>query len=301
MSFRHSRNGWWHTLAAEKLTNLNVVQKLLSQSGVRPAKRFGQNFLVDDHVVSEICERVQTKNPDVVVEIGPGLGALTEAIVDIAPAVVAVEIDKRLAAGLAKRFAGHGNLEVRNCDILTFDFQKEFKDQSVLVLGSLPYRITTSILKHLIKKRTVISAACLITQLEVAEKITHSPGRDGSALGVFVNSFADVSSVRVIRKGSFFPVPEVESQYWEMSFLPSPRFHADEGVFFTLVRTLYRNRRKMTRRALQDVLAADAIAEVLEAAEIDGTVRGETLSFDQLDRLAQVSRAWLSASSIDDE
>jgi 16S rRNA (adenine1518-N6/adenine1519-N6)-dimethyltransferase len=288
-------------LAAEKLTNLNVVRSALSRLGVRPQKRFGQNFLVDDHIVTDICEHVRSKKPDVVVEIGPGLGALTQGVVEVAASVIAVEIDKRLAIGLAKRLAEHGNLEVRNCDILSFDFQKEFEGQSVLVLGSLPYRITTPILKHLIKHRSVISDACLITQMEVADKITHSPGKNGSSLGVFVNSFADVSGLRMIRRGSFFPVPEVESQYWELSFLPSPRFSADEGAFFSVVRTLYRNRRKMSRRALQDLLPIDVIAGVLDAAEVDGMARGEMLSFAELDRLAQLCHPLISPGSITDD
>ena len=287
-------------MATNKLTDLSVVRKLLSQLGVRPAKRFGQNFLVDDHIVSEICDHVSEKSPDVVVEIGPGLGALTQGIVQVATSVIAVEIDRRLAAGLSKRLAEHTNLEVRNCDILSFDFQQEFAGKSVLVLGSLPYRITTPILKHLIKHRSVISGACLITQLEVAEKIRHSPGKNGSSLGVFVNSFADVSGLRTIRKGSFFPVPEVESQYWELFFLPEPRFSADEGAFFTVVRTLYRNRRKMSRRALQDLLPTDAIAGILEAADIDGTARGETLSFEELDRLAQGCLPFIGSTPDDD-
>ena len=278
------------------------MRSLLREIGVRPAKRFGQNFLVDRNLVSEIREHVRAKKPDVVVEIGPGLGALTQVIVEVADSVVAVEIDERLAGSLAKRLGGRANLEVRNCDILTFDFTEEFEDQSILVLGSLPYRITTPILRHLIKHRNVISDACVITQLEVAEKIAHSPGKNGSALGVFVHSFAFVSGLRRIRKGSFFPVPEVDSAYWELSFLPSPRYSTAEDAFFAVVRTLYRNRRKMTRRALQDLLPSDAISGVLSIAEVDGTARGETLSFAELDRLAQVCAPYIGMNpAVDDE
>ena len=286
----------------ELLTNQGVVRSLLAELNVRPQKRFGQNFLVDRGVVSEIREHVRAKKPDVVVEIGPGLGALTQAIVEVADSVVAVEIDKRLAASLAKRLGGHGNLEVQNCDILAFDFEKEFESRSVLVLGSLPYRITTPILRRLIKYRSVISDACLVTQLEVAEKIAHSPGKDGSALGVFVHSFADVSGVQRIRKGSFFPVPEVESAFWELTFRAGARFMANEENFFVVVRTLYRNRRKMTRRALQDLLPSDAIPDLLQAADIDGTVRGETLTFEQLDRLTQVCAPFIGPDhAVDDD
>ena len=272
---------------AELLTNQGVVRSLLAELGVRPQKRFGQNFLVSPHVVSEIGEQIRAKRPDVVVEIGPGLGALTQAVVDIAPTVVAVELDKRLASGLAARLGNPQNLDVRNIDVLTFDFSEELEGRSVLVLGSLPYRITTPILRHLIKHRASITHACLITQWEVAEKVVHSPGKNGSSLGVFVNSFADVSDLRRIGKGSFFPVPEVESALWELAFLPAARFSADEDAFFLVVRTLYRNRRKMLRRALQDLLPVESIQDVLLAAGVDGTVRGETLTFVELDRLAR--------------
>jgi len=285
------------------LTNQGVVRSLLAELNVRPQKRFGQNFLVNPHVVSEIREHIRVKKPDVVVEIGPGLGALTQAVVEVAPSVIAVEIDKRLARNLSARLGSHDNLDVRNVDVLAFDFDKELEGCSVLVLGSLPCRITTPILKHLIKHRATINHTCLITQLEVAEKIVHSPGKNGSALGVFVNSFADVSDLRRIGKGSFFPVPEVESAYWELSFLAAPRFVVDEGAFFVVVRTLYRNRRKMVRRALQDLLPAETIQDVLASAGVDGTVRGETLSFAELDQLAQVCAPLLdrNQASGDDE
>lgn len=239
-------------------------------------------------------------NPNVVVEIGPGLGALTQGIVEVAKSVVAVEIDERLAGSLKKRLGDHDNLEVRNCDILTFDLQKEFERQIVMVVGSLPYRITTPILRHLIKHRDVISGACIITQLEMAEKIAHSPGKQGSALGVLVHSFADVSGLRRIRRGSFFPVPEVDSAYWRLSFLPVPRFTGTEDAFFAVVRTLYRNRRKMTRRALQDLLPTAVIGDVLETAGVDGAMRGEVLPFEQLDRLAQVCVPHLAALALED-
>jgi 16S rRNA A1518/A1519 N6-dimethyltransferase RsmA/KsgA/DIM1 with predicted DNA glycosylase/AP lyase activity len=96
-------------------------------------------------------------------------------------------------------------------------------------------------------------------------------------------------------------VPEVESAYWEMNFLASSRFTADEDAFFTVVRTLYRNRRKMARRALQDLLPTDAIPGVLESADVDGTARGETLSFAELDRLAQVCMPLISLDTEGDD
>ncbi len=274
-----------------------MVRTLLTNLGVRPQKRFGQNFLVDRHVVDHIRARVSEKSPETILEIGPGLGALTQAVVDIPRRMVAVDVDETLAASLKERARANANLEVRLGDILEFDISKEIPERPVLILGSLPYRITTPILRYVIEHRAALSRACLITQWEVAEKIVNSPGKHGSALGVFVHAFADVSPLRKIRKGSFFPKPEVDSAYWEMDFLPCPRFSADETAFFLVVRTLYRNRRKMIRRALQDLLPAATAAACIADAGLDETARGETLAFDELDRLATICHPHVSIDS----
>jgi 16S rRNA (adenine1518-N6/adenine1519-N6)-dimethyltransferase len=281
-------------LSPERATDASVVRSRLAELGVRPQKRFGQNFLVDSHVVDEIRDRIQSHSPDIVVEIGPGLGALTETVVGIAGRMIAVEIDPRMAESLAIRLQASPHFEVRVGDVLGFDFSAEFAGQKVLVLGSLPYRITSPILKHLVDHRAVISEACLITQWEVADKIACSPGKQGSALGVFVQAFASVSEPRRIRRGAFFPVPEVDSAYWELSFLERARFSSDERNFFRVVRALYGHRRKMVRGALKDLLPVDAIAGVLAQAGIDGSVRGETLSMDSLNRLSLASAPFLS-------
>lgn len=270
----------------ERLTDRAVIGSLLRELGVRPQKRLGQNFLVDHSVVERIRQRVEEAKPNVVLEIGPGLGAITQGLVESVEHVLAIEVDARLADSLRMRFRRHGNLEVIEQDILTFDFRARFGADKVFVVGSLPYRITSPILSHLVDSRDAISTACLITQWEVADKIANSPGKQGSSLGVFVHAYAEISSLKRIRRGAFFPVPEVDSAGWEMSFLPNPRFEASEGVFFEVVRTLYRNRRKMVRRALQDLLDTSQIAGILGAASVDGTARGETLEFAVLDRLA---------------
>ena len=289
-------------LPTSDATDPRSVRSRLLEAGIRPHKQLGQNFLVDRKVVSEIRSRIEQMQPEIIVEIGPGLGALTDAVVDLVGSMVAVEFDPRLAASLADRLQPHANLTVRQADILSVDLSTEFAGRRIVVLGSLPYRITSPILKHLVDHRRVISEACLITQWEVAEKIAQSPGKYGSSLGVFVQSFAGVSRPRHIGKGSFFPIPGVDSAYWEMSFLPRPRFSSGEGAFFTVVRTLYRNRRKMARRALQDLLSSEAITEVLAAAGVDGTARGETLSLDELDRLAGACAPFLdSKREVDEE
>ena len=145
------------------------VRSLLRQLGIRPAKRLGQNFLVDPGVVESVAAVLAVEAPRLIVEIGPGLGAVTEALVGIAERVVAVELDRRLAGLLKSRLEEHANLSVEVSDVLRFDLGQALGEERGYVFGSLPYRSTAPILKYLIDQRAVIDGALLITQREVAE------------------------------------------------------------------------------------------------------------------------------------
>ena len=268
------------------VTSARGVQGLLAAAGVRPSKRLGQNFLVDASVLSAIDDALAEVSPAAILEIGAGLGAVTEVLVRRAQAVVAIEIDRRLANVLRARLGERSGLTVRDVDILRFDPVRELRGPSAYVVGSLPYRITAPILKWLVDHREALSGALLITQREVASKIAASPGKDGSALGVLVRAYADVEVVREIGRESFFPVPEVDSTLWSLAWLERPRFESSPVAFFAAVRALYGNRRKMIRGALRTLLPADAIGEALAEAGIDGAARGEDLDFGRLDRLA---------------
>jgi 16S rRNA (adenine1518-N6/adenine1519-N6)-dimethyltransferase len=287
-------------MSMERLTDPRTVRALLAAQRVHPRKQYGQNFLVDDHVVAMIRERILAKAPETLVEIGPGLGTLTQAVLSVPERLLGVEIDPRLAEGLAARLDAYPQVQIRLGDVLALDLSKEFDGQKIVVLGSLPYRITSPILKHLVTHRRVISEACLITQWEVAAKVASSPSKHGSSLGVLVRAYADVSTPVKIPRRSFWPAPEVDSGYWEMTVLSSPRFSSEEVAFFRVVRTLYRNRRKMIRRALQDEVPAGEVADVLHRAGLDGTLRGETLSFEQLDRLSRACAQRFNPQDADD-
>jgi 16S rRNA (adenine1518-N6/adenine1519-N6)-dimethyltransferase len=272
------------------VTDRRVVRALLAEAGIRPSKKLGQSFLVDAGVLANIEEVLAQVSPETIIEIGPGLGAVTGVLLRHARKVVAVEVDRRLAGLLGNRLGESNRLEIRNEDVLQLDVVDEFGDGSVYVVGSLPYRITAPILKRLIDQRSAFSGALLITQREVAEKIAASPGKEGSALGILVRAYAEVDIVRRVDRGSFFPVPEVDSALWSLTFLERPRFASDPESIFAVVRALYGTRRKMIRSALRALLPAEAIGPVLEEARIDGTVRGEELDFEQLDRLATAAR-----------
>jgi 16S rRNA (adenine1518-N6/adenine1519-N6)-dimethyltransferase len=266
--------------------NRSTVRELLQRTGVRPAKRLGQSFLVDEGVLDDIEAILVRHAPKTVIEIGPGLGAVTEVLLRHAQRVVAIEVDRRLARYVEERFSGSDALSVCVEDVLRFDFAEELAGEPAYVVGSLPYRITAPILKRLMGHRGTLSGGLLITQREVAEKIAASPGKEGSALGILVRAYADIELVRQIGRRSFDPIPDVDSSLWTVSFLDKPRFAANEAAFFSTVRVLYNARRKMLRRVLRDIVPVDAVDAILAAARIGGDVRGETLGFDELDRLA---------------
>ncbi len=278
------------------VTDRRVVRALLGEAGVRPSKRLGQSFLVDPAVVADAEKHVARVAPETILEIGPGLGAVTEVLIRRARRVVAIEVDRRLAELLAERLSGCEGLEVRCEDILELDLASALGDEPAYVVGSLPYRITASILKWLVENRDHFTGALLITQREVAEKIAASPGKEGTALGVLVRAYAEVEPIRRIGRGSFYPEPEVDSTLWSLTFLENPRFGSEPEAFFAVVRALYGTRRKMIRGALRALLPDEMIGAVLDASRIDGTARGEVLGFEELDRLASAVAPHLDAS-----
>ena len=259
---------------------------LLRSAGVCPSSRLGQNFLVDRNVLDTIVAEVRREAPIEILEIGAGLGTVTRELAAVARGVIAVEIDRRLSAVLERTLKGLDNVQMLRQDILNFDISARFTECPVTIVGNIPYRITAPILKHLVRHRTAISAAVLLTQREVAEKIENSPGPAGTALGVFVRAYTDFHMIKHVSKRSFYPIPAVDSILWRLSFLKNPRFSAAPEVFFSMVRRLYGKRRKMVRSALRGILPPDRLKGAIRAAGIAPTSRGESLSFAELDSLA---------------
>lgn len=278
-------------MACDDLTSRQTVASLLQSTGIRPSKRLGQNFLVDRSVLQAIVSEVERTRPEEILEIGAGLGTVTRELARIASRVVAVEVDHRLTQILCRTVGDLENVEIVCQDFLKFDLAHASGDRPMYVVGNIPYHITSPILKHLIGHRRSISRALLLAQTDVVEKIAASPGPGGTPLGILVQAYCDVSIVRHVGKRCFLPAPTVDSTLWRLSFLERPRFSADTETFFRIVRTLYGTRRKMIRRALRNWLTKDQIEKVLEKAGVDPTARGETLTFEELDRLALTASA----------
>ena len=285
-----SQDGSRTTLSSNDLISKREVIALLAEAGIHPSKRLGQNFLVDRAALDAIIDEVRRAEPRVIVEIGAGLGTVTRELAGIAERMIAVELDRRLAGILERTVGQRENVEVRRQDFLAFSFADIAGKEKSFVVGNIPYRITAPILKHVVEQRERISSALLLTQREVAMKILSSPGKEGSSLGVFVQAYADVRILRNVPRGSFFPVPDVDSTLWTMSFLDAPRFAAKEEDFFAVVRAVYGVRRKMIRGALRDLFPNESTEDLLRSIDIDPTLRGEALSFQQLDAIAQLIR-----------
>jgi 16S rRNA (adenine1518-N6/adenine1519-N6)-dimethyltransferase len=264
----------------------------VSEEGRHRARRsLGQNFLVDPNIQRRIAESLQVEPGDEVLEIGPGQGALTRHLAEVAGRLVAIELDRSLAARLATEYADRPHVEIRQGDVLDFTLEEvtEAPDR-LLVVGNIPYNITTPILFWLLERRPRPRRILLMVQKEVADRITASPGtKSYGALAVGVRSVARAEVVMQVGRKAFRPVPEVESSVVRITPLePPPLEPAEEVAVRRLTREAFGRRRKQFQRTLRDAfgLAPEEVEEVARATGFDLTARPERFSPEEFVRLA---------------
>ncbi|HEB93992.1 MAG TPA: 16S rRNA (adenine(1518)-N(6)/adenine(1519)-N(6))-dimethyltransferase RsmA [Gammaproteobacteria bacterium] len=255
----------------------------------RPRKRFGQNFLQDPNVVAKIAHAIAPCPDDHLVEIGPGLGALTEALLPQVEAMDAVELDRDLIPKLAQRCGVLGQLRIHSADALKFDFAGLAIDGRPLrIIGNLPYNISTPLMFHLLKSRAVIRDMHFMLQKEVVDRLAATPGgKDYGRLSVMMQYHCVVDSLFDVSPGAFNPSPKVNSAVvrlrpWERP----PVAVADVTVLEKLVTQAFSQRRKTLRNTLKGLLSAEQIS----AQDIDPTRRAETLSLMEFAVLARAVR-----------
>jgi 16S rRNA (adenine1518-N6/adenine1519-N6)-dimethyltransferase len=271
-----------------------------SRSGVYPRakKRFGQHFLADRRILDRIVDAADLSPGDVVVEVGPGRGALTEALVERGLHVVAVELDRDLIRGLRERFAATPDVRVVEGDVLARTPGSLLGEAQAAaryaVVANLPYNIAAAVLRHFLEAKRPPHRIVAMVQLEVARAVVAQPG-EMSLLGVAVQVYADARLVMRVAPGAFSPPPAVQSAVVRLDVLPSPRARSPLDAFFTVVRAGFGNPRKQLRNSLATGLGiAPAEAEaVLRAAGVDPALRAQTLTIEQWDA---VTLAWLSRS-----
>ncbi len=276
-------------MIAPEIANADVTRHILKTFGLRASKRLGQNFLVDGAVVRAIVEAAEIAPGDRVLEIGPGIGTLTQGLAEAGADVTAVELDKKLPAVLAQTLDAYPNVRIVPGDILKTDIPALMGKDSFKVVANLPYYITTPILLALLEAHLPISHLVTMVQKEVADRMVARPGsKTYGALSVAVQYHMAPEIVRSVAPRSFIPAPEVSSAVIACKKHGTPPVSvSDERMFFRVVRASFGQRRKTLFNALSGVgVPKEAVRQALVAADIDGQRRGETLSLAEFALLA---------------
>ena len=265
---------------AEKKTN---PREHFSEIMGSPSKSLGQNFLKDKNILSKIIGLAELSKEDIVLEIGPGLGALTEELARLAGSVVAIEKDKKLIPHLTDLSNRLGNLKLVSEDSLKVDLRELFQGSGVKVVSNLPYSVSTPILIKLLESRDMFSSLVLMLQLEVGERIASGPGsKKYGSISVLLQTYFDISLEFKVPPSAFWPRPKVYSVVLKMVPLKSPRADiADEQLYEKVIRAAFSSRRKMLGNSLQSAFPKDTVQKALEASGIDPKRRAETLSIEE--------------------
>ncbi len=259
-------------------------------------KKFGQNFLIDAHVVEKILSSAALTQEDCVLEIGPGIGTMTQALAERAGQVIAVEIDRNLIPILSDTLVGYSNVTVICADILKMDLKKLAQEQNggrpFKVVANLPYYITTPIIMGLLEGDVPVETITIMVQKEVADRIKEKPGKkEYGALSLAVQYYAKPEVVANVPPNCFMPRPKVGSAVIRLTrYQEPPVFTVDEKLMFALIRASFNQRRKTLVNGLLNspeiVYTKEQIQTALEEQNLSLSVRGETLSLQQFAELS---------------
>ena len=254
------------------------IREIAARIGVNPTKKLGQNFVVDANTCRRIVKVADVRSDDVALEIGPGLGSLTLALLEIASKVVAIEIDQRLAAELPLTVAAHGfnaeNLIVRNEDALT---TQSLPLEPTILVANLPYNISVPVLLHFLEKFPTIRSGVVMVQSEVADRLVAKPGsKSYGSPSVKATWWAELSGGGNVARQVFWPIPNVDSSLVRFVRHEAAGDESARLVTFSVIDAAFAQRRKMLRGALSQLFEGTAEAAIARAG-IDPTARGETL------------------------
>lgn len=272
---------------------LSQTRALLDAHGLRPRRQRGQHFLVDPRVRDRIVAAAGVSAGSLVVEIGPGTGILTDAMLRAGASVLAVELDRDLARLLSDRWTGNPRFAIQSADALEFDFAQALRDDPrrgrARVVANIPYYITTPLILRLVRHRELFEALFLTVQREVAERLSAAPGgKTYGSLTLACQYRASVRSVVAIPRFAFHPVPEVDSTLVRFDLLDAPRVQvAEPPQLFAIIRAAFGVRRKTLRNALcRAGWPARDVEAALDRVGIARMRRGETLTLEEFARLS---------------
>ena len=261
-------------------------------------KKFGQNFLIDTHVLDKIISAAEITKDDLVVEIGPGIGTMTQYLACAAREVVAIEIDKMLIPILQDTLSAYDNVTIINEDVLKVDLNKLAEEKNggrpVKVVANLPYYITTPIIMGLFENHVPLHSITIMVQKEVADRMRMGPGtKDYGALSLAVQYYAEPYLVENVPQNCFMPTPKIGSAVIKLTVHEKPPVTVrDEKLMFKLIRASFNQRRKTLANGLNNSpelhYSKEQIAEAIERLEVSPSVRGEALTLEQFAKLADV-------------
>lgn len=277
------------------LGNMCNTAEILQKYEFHLEKKYGQNFLIDTHILRKIMGAAQVTKEDSVLEIGPGIGTLTQYLAEAAGRVVAVEIDKDLIPILEETLAPYDNITILNADILKVDLQKLSEEQGgrpLKVVANLPYYITTPIIMALFESHVPIESITVMVQSEVAERMQVGPGtKDYGALSLAVQYFSKPEVMVRVPASCFIPRPKVDSTVIRLTRHIDPPVEVDdEAYLFAVIRASFNQRRKTLVNGLVNAgslgVTRQQVEDVLEQMGVSKTIRGETFT---LERFAELS------------
>lgn len=280
---------------AERIATPGRTRQIIEANGFSFKKNFGQNFLIDSNILERIAQCAGITKEDCVLEIGPGIGSLTQVLAETAKQVVAVEIDAALIPILSQTLGEYENVEILNQDILKTDIDTIIQEKNggkpIKVVANLPYYITTPILMDLLEKERHVESITVMVQKEVAERMQAGPGeKEYGALSVAVQYYCDAHLDMIVQPSCFMPRPKVASAVITLKVLPERKVKtADEALFFHIVKCAFGQRRKTLLNSLFNQgnlgLSKAELAEILQGLGWDERIRGEALGLAEFSAL----------------
>ena len=279
----------------ERISTPSRTKQIIEENGFYFKKNFGQNFLIDSNILDNIAQCANVTKQDCVLEVGPGIGSLTQVLAENARQVVAVEIDTNLIPILSKTLADYDNVEILNQDILKTDIDAIIKqkndDRPIKVVANLPYYITTPIIMDLLEQERKVDTITVMVQKEVAERMQAGPKeKEYGALSIAVQYYCNAHLDMIVPPSCFMPRPKVASAVITLEILPERKVKTkDETLFFHLVKCAFSQRRKTLLNCLYNQgnlgLSKEDLTALLEGLGWDARVRGEALSIEDFARL----------------
>jgi 16S rRNA (adenine1518-N6/adenine1519-N6)-dimethyltransferase len=260
------------------------LHELLNSESLKAKKRLSQNFLIDGNIVKKILAAAEVKKGDLILEIGPGPGALTEALLEAGARVVAIEMDPLFASLLERYQTNDRRLEVVEGDFLTYLLEEKFRGKpKAKVVANLPYHITTPILERLLPLHSLFESLTIMVQKEVALRFIAKKGTpEYSSFTLFLHTYCTAKLCFTVAENCFFPKPKVQSAVVKMDLI-SPKEASPE--FFKLTRTAFGQRRKMLRSTLKQLYPIEKLEKALSQMHLSSSCRPEELSLDEFRQL----------------